>query len=254
MTLNRRAFLNACSAAGIVSPLFPGILYTLAAQAQEATPEAPPTAGPRAAARELPKITFGMIDQAAALAGVGPFTADQKKMMLDALTDQRASYDKIRALNIANSIPPAYVFHPEPAMQPGESHKAIFGAKPQLSFTSPDAPAQAAPANIEDLAFASVIELAGLLWSHKVTSLALTQMYLARIKRYDPKFHFVITLMEDRALEQAQAADEEMAAGLFRGPLHGIPWGAKDLLAVKGYPTTWGAGGFEHQSSTKTPQ
>jgi Asp-tRNA(Asn)/Glu-tRNA(Gln) amidotransferase A subunit family amidase len=81
-----------------------------------------------------------------------------------------------------------------------------------------------------------------------VTSLALTQMYLARLKRYDPKLHFVITLTEERALAQAKAADAEIAVGKYRGPLHGIPWGAKDLLAVKGYPTTWGAGGFEHQS------
>jgi Asp-tRNA(Asn)/Glu-tRNA(Gln) amidotransferase A subunit family amidase len=73
-------------------------------------------------------------------------------------------------------------------------------------------------------------------------------MYIARLKRYDAKLHFVITLTEERALAQAKKADEEIAAGKCRGPLHGIPWGAKDLLAVKGYPTTWGAGGFEHQS------
>ncbi len=73
-------------------------------------------------------------------------------------------------------------------------------------------------------------------------------MYLARLKRYDSKLHFVITLTEERALAQAKAADDEIAAGNYRGPLHGIPWGAKDLLAVKGYPTTWGAGGFEHQT------
>jgi len=73
-------------------------------------------------------------------------------------------------------------------------------------------------------------------------------MYLDRLKRYDPRLHFVITLTEERALAQAKKADEEIAAGKYRGPLHGIPWGAKDLLAVKGYPTTWGAGGFEHQS------
>jgi Asp-tRNA(Asn)/Glu-tRNA(Gln) amidotransferase A subunit family amidase len=72
-------------------------------------------------------------------------------------------------------------------------------------------------------------------------------MCLARIKRLDPQLHFVITLTEERALAQAKKADEEIAAGKYRGPLHGIPWGAKDLLAVKGYPTTWGAGGFEHQ-------
>src|SRR4029079_7396906 len=69
-----------------------------------------------------------------------------------------------------------------------------------------------------------------------------------RLKRYDPKLHFVISLTEERAMSQAKAADAAIAAGKYRGPLHGIPWGAKDLLAVKGYPTTWGAGGFEHQS------
>ena len=73
-------------------------------------------------------------------------------------------------------------------------------------------------------------------------------MYIDRLKRYDPEFHFVITVLEDRAMAQAKAADDDLEAGLYRGPLHGIPWGAKDLLAVKGYPTTWGAGGFEQQT------
>ena len=91
-------------------------------------------------------------------------------------------------------------------------------------------------------------QLASLLKARKITSLDLTKMYIARLKRYDTKLHFMITLTEDRALLQAKKADEEIAAGKYRGPLHGIPWGAKDLLAVKGYPTTWGAGGFEHQS------
>jgi Asp-tRNA(Asn)/Glu-tRNA(Gln) amidotransferase A subunit family amidase len=105
-----------------------------------------------------------------------------------------------------------------------------------------------APVNIEDLAFSTISELAGLIRARKITSLALTQMYLARLKHYDSKLHFVISLTEERALAQAKAADAEIASGKYRGPLHGIPWGAKDLLAVKGYPTTWGAGGFEHQS------
>jgi Asp-tRNA(Asn)/Glu-tRNA(Gln) amidotransferase A subunit family amidase len=72
-------------------------------------------------------------------------------------------------------------------------------------------------------------------------------MYLDRLKHYDTTLRFITNLTEDRALAQAKAADTEIAAGKYRGPLHGIPWGAKDLLAVKGYPTTWGAGGFEHQ-------
>ncbi|HWZ60918.1 MAG TPA: amidase, partial [Gemmatimonadaceae bacterium] len=80
-----------------------------------------------------------------------------------------------------------------------------------------------------------------------VSSTALTEMYLARLKRLDTVLHCVITLTEDRAMAQAREADRDIAAGRYRGPLHGLPWGAKDLLAVKGYRTTWGAGGFEQQ-------
>jgi Asp-tRNA(Asn)/Glu-tRNA(Gln) amidotransferase A subunit family amidase len=242
MTLNRRAFLNACTRAGIASPLLPGILYTLAAQAQETAPAKPD---------EAVKVTAEMIDQAAALAGVGPFTAAQKQMMLDGLNDQRSGYDAIRALDLPNSLPPAYVFHPLPAAKP--MHAAECDVPPS---SDGDANAGvdevgstlAAPARIEELAFATVSQLAALLRANKITSLALTEMYIARLKRYDAKLHFVITLTEERAIAQAKKADEEIAAGKYRGPLHGIPWGAKDLLAVKGYPTTWGAGGFEHQS------
>src|SRR5262249_42998636 len=105
-----------------------------------------------------------------------------------------------------------------------------------------------APANIEDVAFSSVRELAELVRTKRVSSTALTGMYLERLKRYDPLLKFVITLTEDRAHTKAKEADAEIAAGKYRGPLHGIPWGAKDLLAVKGYRTTWGAGGFESQT------
>jgi Asp-tRNA(Asn)/Glu-tRNA(Gln) amidotransferase A subunit family amidase len=98
------------------------------------------------------------------------------------------------------------------------------------------------PSRIEDLAFSTVDELGWLLASRKVTSVALTQMYIDRLKRYDSKLHFVITLTEERALAQAKAADAEIAAGKYRGPLHGIPWGAKDLLAVKGLSDDVGRG------------
>ncbi len=240
MTIDRRGFLAACSRAGIASPLLPGILYTLAAQAQDATALAtkPP---------ELPKITSELLDQAAILAGVGPFTAEQKKMMLDGLNDQRRGYDAIRALKMPNSIPPAYVFHPQPAAK-GTAAQPPCGAQNGYGSGGMVGDNMPGPKNIEDVAFATIEELSSLFRMRKITSVALTQMYLARLKRYDPKLHFVITLTEERALAQAKAADAEIAAGKYRGPLHGIPWGAKDLLAVKGYPTTWGAGGFEHQS------
>jgi Asp-tRNA(Asn)/Glu-tRNA(Gln) amidotransferase A subunit family amidase len=256
MALDRRAFLNACTRAGIASPLMPGILYTLVAQAQQAgtapgagagTATAPAAAG-EAKAPEWPKITPEMIDRAAELAGVGPFTGEQKKMMLDGLNGQREAYGKIRALRLENTVAPAYVFHPGPAARPADSRVAFVGARPQLVFNDAEAGEPKAPANIEDLAFATVLELASLIWHHKITSVQLTQMFIDRLKRYDAKLHFVITLLEDRAMAQAKRADEDLENGLYRGPLHGIPWGAKDLLSVKGYPTTWGAGGFEHQT------
>lgn len=238
MTLDRRGFLSACSRAGITSVLFPGVLYTLASQAQES---------PNTDQSKPPKITPEMIDQAAILSGIGPFNDEQKKMMIDGLIDQNGSYKAIRKLNLPNSVPPAYVFHPFP---PAGAVPHVVATRPSANGVTgwkPD-PIVVTPANIEDLAFASVSELASLLHARKITSLALTQMYLARLKRYDSKLHFVITLTEERALAQAKTADAEISAGNHRGPLHGIPWGAKDLLAVKGYPTTWGAGGFEHQS------
>src|SRR5579863_775616 len=235
MTLDRRGFLAACSRAGITSALLPGVLYTLASQAQES---------PHTDQSKPPKITPEMIDQAAIIAGIGPFTEEQKKMMIDGLVDDNGSVKAIRKLNLPNSVPPAFVLHPLPAA-PEEA-----SVRQELNRPMPWGPDSTvtAQSNVEDLAFASVSQLASLLHARKITSLALTQMYLARLKRYDPKLHFVITLTEERALAQAKAADAEIAAGKYRGPLHGLPWGAKDLLAAKGYPTTWGAGGFEHQT------
>ena len=237
MNLNRRAFLSACSAAGIASPLLPGVLWTLAAQSEET--------GGRGGVH-LDKITTEMIERAAELAGVGPFPAAQKKMMLDGLRDQRDAYAKIREMKIPNSVAPAYVFRPEAATEPIAGCGSGSGSNGPAYANRSVVPA--VTANLEDLAFASAAEIASLLYSRKITSLALTEMYLDRLKRYDPKLHFVITLTEERAIAQAKKADEEIAAGKYRGPLHGIPWGAKDLLAVKGYPTTWGAGGFEKQT------
>ncbi len=256
MTLNRRAFLSACTSAGIASPLMPGILYTLAAQAQEPAPSTSPGASlaakPNSAAAPkppaLPKVTPEMIDRAAELAGVGPFTDAEKKMMLDGLSEQRDAYAEIRALKLENDVPPAYVFHPGPPAKPAESSVVFEGTTPQLIFDDEESGEPQAPENLEDLAFASVLELANLIFRRKITSVALTQMYIDRLKRYDAKLHFVITLLEDRAMAQAKAADEDLENGLYHGPLHGIPWGAKDLLAVKDYPTTWGAGGFEQQT------
>jgi len=227
--LDRRGFLTVAARFGLASTLFPGSLYTLAAQAQAASP---------AASHELPKITPEMIDAAAALAGI-TIATDQKAMMLDGLNQQRDGYAAIRKLHIPNGVPPAYIFDPLPpgAKVNTEKHDPIYSTA-----------VATLPRNLDDLAFATIPELADLVRTKKVSSMDLTQMCIARLRKYDPVLHFSITITEDRALAQAREADSEIAAGKYRGPLHGLPWGAKDLLAVKGYPTTWGAGGFEKQT------
>ncbi|MGA2687993.1 MAG: amidase [Candidatus Korobacteraceae bacterium] len=103
------------------------------------------------------------------------------------------------------------------------------------------------PSNDEDIAFASVTRLSGWIEQRKLTSERLTNIYLKRLQQYDPKLHCVITLTTDLALIQAKQADAEIAAGKYRGPLHGIPWGAKDLLDTAGIPTTYGAEPFRNR-------
>jgi Asp-tRNA(Asn)/Glu-tRNA(Gln) amidotransferase A subunit family amidase len=114
-----------------------------------------------------------------------------------------------------------------------------------MEFTTPHKVKR--PSNLEDVAFWSVRDLAELVRSKQVTSTELTQMYIARLKRYDPKLLCVVTLTEDRALAAAKKADEEIAKGKYRGILHGIPYGAKDLLAVDGAKTTWGSVPYKEQ-------
>lgn len=237
--LNRRRFLAVCSAAGVGQTLLPGVLLGMAAESSDG-------AGVSGAALE--KITPEMIDAAAAIAGLC-LTTEQKAMMLGGLKRQRDSIEVIRTLKMPNSVTPAFVFDPVPAGVTIETETQPVRDTIRMS-AAPDVarPAAGVTENSDNLAFASVRELAELVKTRRVSSVALTKMYLARLRKYDPLLHFVITYTEERALAQAAAADAEIAAGKYRGPLHGIPWGAKDLLAVKGYPTTWGAGGFEKQS------
>src|SRR5712692_2900809 len=227
--LDRRNFMKTCSGIGLAGTLFPGVLWA------------------RAQAQGAKKITKELIDNAAAIADV-PIPDEYKEMMLESLNDQAKDYEEIYKLHIPNSVDPALIFDP---VLPGMK---IATARKPLRMSAPDLPeafgvfgrAGARP-NYEALAFASVRQLAELVRTKKVSSLALTEMYLGRLKKYDPTLKFVVTLTEERALAQAKKADAEIAAGKYRGPLHGLPWGAKDLLAVKGYRTTWGAGGFESQ-------
>ena len=97
------------------------------------------------------------------------------------------------------------------------------------------------PTDRDEMAFLSLVELSELVRRREVSSVELTRLSLERLERYDPQLECVINLTAERALAQARRADAEIGRGLWRGPLHGVPWGAKDLLAVRGYPTTWGA-------------
>jgi Asp-tRNA(Asn)/Glu-tRNA(Gln) amidotransferase A subunit family amidase len=224
---NRRAFLAVCAGVGVTSNFFAGALYALAAQ-DASSP-----------------IDDTMIDEAAFLAGV-PITPGQKKDMLVKLNQQIRGIKAVRKLNLTNDVPPAYRFDPlltnsfPSEAEPVRTAKAISQA-PNIADSE-------IPKDLEQLAYASVRELGELLRRQKIKAVDLTQMYLARLKRLDSRLHFLITLTDERAIAQAKEADREIAAGRYRGPLHGIPWGAKDLLAAKNYPTTWGAGGFEHQT------
>lgn len=187
---------------------------------------------------QIVKITKEMLQEAEHLAGL-EFTDQERDLMLDGLNDYLEKYKKLRTVTLDNSVAPAFRFDPVP---PGavfeKQRRPIRMSKPrELSV----------PSNLEELAFWPVTDLAGLIQSRRLSSVQLTNMYLERLKRYDPKLQCVITLTEELAQKQAKRADEEIAAGRYRGPLHGIPWGAKDLLAVKGYKTTWGAMPYKEQ-------
>jgi Asp-tRNA(Asn)/Glu-tRNA(Gln) amidotransferase A subunit family amidase len=218
--LDRRAFLAVCSGFGLTSTLMPGVLWAMA--------------------DEKGKVTREMIDNAATIADVH-ILDEYKDMMLESLNDFAGNFNAIHDLHIKNDVAPALLFDP---VLPGIK---LETERRPLKISATPSVHGAAPKNLEDVAFDSVRQLAELVRTRKVSSSALTEMYLERLKRYDPTLKFVITLTEDRAKAQSKDADREIAAGKYRGPLHGLPWGAKDLLAVKGYRTTWGAGGFQEQ-------
>ena len=235
--MDRREFLARCSAAGLTQTLLPGALLAMATQVASGSPRVQPMPPVTA----MPPITVDMLEAAANVAGL-TLTAAQRQTMLEGVRSNREGLAAIRALQLPNALAPAVVFNPRPA---GFVMPKLPEAIPVADPADPDIRGLAG--HPDKLAFATVAQLSELLRRRKVTSVELTKMYLQRLRRYDAQLHFVITYLDQRALAQAAQADKEIAAGSPRGPLHGIPWGAKDLLAVKGFPTTWGAAGFETQ-------
>lgn len=215
--LDRRSFVAYFSTLGLSSTLLPGVLW--------------------ARAQEVP-ITAAVLADAERVAGL-TFTDEQRDMMLEGLNERLQEFASIRALQIPNAVPPALRFDPQlpGTLPPSESH----GFRPSR-------PADVArPAALEEVAFWPVTQLAELVRTRQVSSVELTRMYLDRLRRHGPTLECVITLTEELALEQAGRADAELANGKYRSRLHGIPWGAKDLLSVRGYPTTWGAAPYRDQ-------
>ena len=165
------------------------------------------------------------------------FTPDERALMLARVAAARDGIVAMRGHALGNAAAPAFHFDPRPL---GYRAPAVTAAPPE--------PVEAhAPDDLERLAFAPVRQLAALLRTRQVTSAQLTDMYLARLKRYGPQLACVATLTEELAREQAAQADREIAAGHDRGPLHGIPYGVKDLFATRGYPTGWGAPPYRGQ-------
>ena len=185
---------------------------------------------------------------AEAVAGLD-LTASERALMLADLHDQRNSYTSLRAQLRDNAVPPAIRFDPWTNL-PGGQDAAVGrpGAPPRW----PDAGPQRRPANPDDLAFADLPTLGRLIRDRQITCLELTEWTLARLRKYDPKLHCVVTLLPERALARARELDAMLARGVYLGPLHGIPYGAKDLLAVAGAPTTWGAAPYRDQVRDET--
>lgn len=185
------------------------------------------------------KITPEMIQQAEWIAGL-ELTEEERDDTARAIRSVLARFDALRKVEVGYDVPPSVTFSTSRGRQ--SSGPVQRNQARPLESASPRK-----PDDEETLAFLPVTELSALLRCGQVTSVELTGMYLARLKRYNPLLNCVVTLTEEVAFEQACRADRELAAGHYRGPLHGIPWGAKDLIAWPGYPTTWGAPHFREQ-------
>lgn len=211
--LRRREVLKTLTALGIGSVSFQRALAAKAAAASEVTPD--------------------MLAEAEWIAGL-ELTPDERERTASRLTRTLQQYGQLRQVPLEDHVVPAIVFDPQP-WKPREN-------LPVARECSPLRPPKVnRPTSDEEMAFLPVTHLSELIRTKQVRSTELTELYLERLKRFDPLLHCVVTLTEDLAMRQAKEADREIAAGRYRGPLHGIPWGAKDLIAYPGYPTTWGA-------------
>ena len=216
----RRRFIAHFTALGLGSSLAPGVLW---ARMQDASTD---------------QITLAMVTDALKLSGID-LPEDDRKAMVDSANTALTRLVEQRALSIPNDVSPPYHFSP---VVPG-----LAVDKTRKPFVLSKAPAVKRPANLEDVAFWPVRHLAELVRTKQVSSVELTHMYLGRLHRHNAVLNNVVTFLDDHGLAEATTADAEIAAGKYKGPLHGIPWGVKDIITVKGFKTTWGSPAFIEQ-------
>jgi Asp-tRNA(Asn)/Glu-tRNA(Gln) amidotransferase A subunit family amidase len=216
----RRRFMAHFAGIGLGTTLVPGVLWARMQDAGAA------------------QVTLEMVTDALKLSGID-LSEEDRKQLVESANRNLTALDEMRKVKIPLDVSPPYHFS---AIVPG-----ITVNKTRMPFRMSAAPPVRRPANLEDVAFWPVRHLAELIRSRQVTSLDLTEMYLARLHRYNAKLNNVVTFLDEYGREEARRADTEIAAGKYRGPLHGIPWGAKDIISVKGFTTTWGAAPFKDQ-------
>ncbi|MEW6212431.1 MAG: amidase [Acidobacteriota bacterium] len=223
LKLDRRTFVKLLPALGVA-----GLGASRLAPATHAQQQPPP---------RIERITKEMLRSAEQIVGI-ELTDAQETMALRGVNNNLANYETLRKIDIPLDTEPAFAFHP---LRPRKKFAVKLG---RIRASRVEIPKFN---SVEDLAFATTTQLSELVRTRRVSPLELTRMYLARLKKYGPRLLCVVTLMEDAAIKQAEQAEREIRRGKYRGPLHGIPWGAKDLFATRGYPTTWGAEPFQNQ-------
>jgi len=188
-------------------------------------------------------ITTAMIQQASRLIGLD-FSEEQNEMMVRNLEMNRQAFAAIRDFELKNEVAPALVFDPIPLgfNLPVSTEKMNWEIPKDLEL----------PVNRDELAFYSIPQLASLIQSRRISAEELTLFFLDRLDKYGDTLQAVVIITRETAMAQARYADREIAMGRYRGPLHGIPYGAKDLLAVEGYKTTWGAMPYKNQVIDQT--
>ncbi len=184
-------------------------------------------------------ITVAVVNEAEKITGID-FSPAQADSMLTGLSDHRKAYEELRKLHLPNDVVPALNFNPIPVgfVYPDKTNEFLLDKRSKVDL----------PADKNELAFYTIRQLADLIRTKKISSVELTKFFIERLKKYDPKLLFVVNYTEELALKQAAQADAEIKAGHYKGVLHGIPFGVKDLLSAKGYKTTWGSVPYKNQT------